>query len=153
MNIIPPPPTHMLRSYTMPIGCPHCKQPYQLHHSDIDLPFGCASCQQHLSGECFEQGKFINPTNEPRRVYWNLSHMKDIGESTMETILDDNHIPYMDITHPMDIATYISIENQYYKVKFIRTRENIGIGLPSVNQNRQPVYTYHNYSLLTNSNL
>jgi hypothetical protein len=147
------PSTPILRSYTMPIGCPHCKQPYQLHHSDIDLPFGCSACQQYLSGECFEQGKFINPTKEPHRLYWNLSHMKDIGESTMDTILEDNNIRYMDITHPMDLASYIRIENQYYKVKFIRTRKNVGIGLLSVNQNRQPVYTYRNYSLLTNSNL
>lgn len=147
------PSTPILRSYTMPIGCPHCKQPYQLHHSDIDLPFGCSACQQYLSGECFEQGKFINPIKEPHRLYWNLSHMKDIGESTMDTILEDNNIRYMDITHPMDLASYIRIENQYYKVKFIRTRKNVGIGLLSVNQNRQPVYTYRNYSLLTNSNL
>jgi len=147
------PSTPILRSYTMPIGCPHCKQPYQLHHSDIDLPFGCSACQQYLSGECFEQGKFINPTKETHRLYWNLSHMKDIGESTMETILEDNNIPYTDITHALDLGSYIRIENQYYKVKFIRTRENVGIGLLTVNQNRQPVYTYRNYSLLTNSNL
>ena len=132
-------PSPLLRSNTISTGCLYCHSKYQFHHSDTDLPVACSTCQEKLSGDCFMYGKFINPPNEKHRLYWNKSNV-DISNSTINTILEDNNIDYKYLDCYYDLNTYVSIEEQLYKVKYIYTLENIGIGLLRVTKNRIPIY-------------